>query len=351
MVNPGLRVSERKKRWLDFYDRQCPTRHLFIIHYTPGLGERPWPRDEMRKARINWAWQKYEIQMEQANWLEDDSLPFLDVYTGTELFARAFGCPVSYPHADMPFARPLFDNPIAAGKLKIPGLGSTPLTLLFDIADELRRRAGADALLRMVDVQSPMDIAALIWEKASFFEALIQSPEAVKETADKVRQLLEAFLDEWFRRYGREFIAHYPDYYMSDGITLSEDEIGSVSPGMFNAFFLPELAGLSARYGAIGIHCCANSRHQWQNLKAVPGLRLLNLVQPPEVTRAAYSFFAGHTAQLHAYGGDGPAWDWPAAYPRDARVVMDITAETREQAETISRRLLAQLPMLLTAPD
>jgi hypothetical protein len=95
----------------------------------------------------------------------------------------------------------------------------------------------------------------------------------------------------------------------------------------------------------MGLHCCANARHQWENFKEIPNLRLLNLVQPPDVTREAYRFFAVHTAQLHNYGGDGPAWNWLAAYPAGARVVMDISVETREQALQISQGLLAHLEM------
>ena len=88
----------------------------------------------------------------------------------------------------------------------------------------------------------------------------MESPQAVKELADKVKQLLTAFLDEWFRRYGREHIAHHPDYFMDGGWTVSEDEAGVVNQEMFAEFFLPELNALSDRYGGIGIHCCANSR-------------------------------------------------------------------------------------------
>ena len=152
-----------------------------------------------------------------------------------------------------------------------------------DIADELRRRAGPDALMRLIDVQSPMDIAALVWDKNTFYAALIESPAAVKELAGRVKELLVAFLDRWFARYGGAFMAHYPQYYMSRGLTLSEDEVGAVSPEMFDALFLPELADLSARYDGLGMHCCANARHQWEGFKRIPDLRLLNLVQPMEV--------------------------------------------------------------------
>lgn len=59
-------------------------------------------------------------------------------------------------------------------------------------------------MLCLPDVQTPMDIAALIWDKNYFFAAMIEEPEAVKELAHKVSRLYFAFFDEWFRRYGAE---------------------------------------------------------------------------------------------------------------------------------------------------
>jgi hypothetical protein len=186
-----------------------------------------------------------------------------------------------------------------------------------------------------------MDIAALIWDKNAFYVALRETPEAVVELAAKVRELLTTFLDEWFRRYGSEFIAHYPAYYMPAGLTLSEDEVGAVSSDMFVKYYLPELAELSGRYGGIGMHCCAHARHQWGNFKMIPGLRLLNLVQPNEVLRQAWSFFAGTVPQMHPWSGDGPAWTWPAQYPAGARLVMEAPARTRDEAIELAERLRA----------
>ena len=169
--------------------------------------------------------------------------------------------------------------------------------------------------------------------------ALIDAPEAVLELAGKVTQLLTQFLDEWFSRYGAEFIAHYPAYYMPVGITLSEDEVGSVSTELFEKLFLPELVGLSERYGGIGIHCCANARHQWESLKTIPDLRMLNLVQSEDELRAAYEFFATHVPQMHSWCGDGEPWTWPRQYPEGARVVMQAPAENREEALALADRL------------
>jgi len=86
---------------------------------------------------------------------------------------------------------------------------------------------------------------------------------------------------------------------MPGGLTLSEDEVGAISQRMFDALFMPELAELSARYGGLGMHCCAHARHQWPGFRRIPGLRLLNLVQPAPVIHQAVAFFAG-LPQMHS---------------------------------------------------
>ena len=189
-----------------------------------------------------------------------------------------------------------------------------------------------------------MEIAALIWEKTAFFAAMIDAPEAVRALAHKIHDLLVAFLDEWFSRYGTNYVAHYPDYYMPRGLTLSEDEVGSVSSDMFQEFFLPELNELSGRYGGLGIHSCANARHQWENFLKVRDLMLLNLVQGSDVLREAYAFFGPHTAQMHGWHGDGSPAKSMASYPTGARVVVEVTADTREQAVQQAAALRALCP-------
>ncbi len=277
--------------------------------------------------------------MARAEWLRDDTVPYLDVYTGTEIFAEAFGCEVYRAADNMPFALPLVDCASDASRLAVPDPSATPLAALFDIADELRERAGPEAVMRLVDIQSPMDIAALIWDKNDFYAAMIAEPRAVKDLARKVCDLLTAFLDEWFARYGEEFVAHFPDYYMSRGVTLSEDEVGAVSEEMFVELFEPELVELSHRYGGLGMHSCAYARHQWERFAELPDLRLLNLIQPPGELRDAYDRFANKTTQMHGWTGEGSPWENAAALPEGSRVVIQASAATREDAVRLAQRL------------
>ena len=177
-------IERRKRRWLDFYAGDTDTRILYWIHCFPDLGERPLPNPDLLKERIEWSWRKYQAQCEQLDWLEDDSLPFLDVYTGTEIFAEALGCKVYRPDDNNPFAIPFVHTAQDAERIWTPRLEDTPLMLLFEIADELRRRGGPGALLKMVDMQSPMDIVAQMWDKTELFVAMLETPDAVGEAME-----------------------------------------------------------------------------------------------------------------------------------------------------------------------
>jgi hypothetical protein len=190
-------------------------------------------------------------------------------------------------------------------------------------------------------MQCPLDVAATMWDKMDFYPALVRSPDAVNNLVEKITCLQFAFLDEWFRRYGTEFIAHFPDYYMPRGITLSIDEIGAVSGKMFPQYFLPHLDRFSERYGGLGLHCCANARHQWEPLKQVKGLRLLNISNQSPMVGQAYPFFADFVAQWNYDQSPVPLapLDWLEEIPPKAHVVLDITVESREHALRVSEQV------------
>jgi hypothetical protein len=341
-------MEARKQAWRAFMRPDAPPGFLFVVRYhdhdSVPTAPQPWP--EKAAERIEYKWRAYQRGLERAAVVHDDAVPYLSMVTGTEIFAEAFGCQVHRPTDNMPFALPLIRSAGEVAALKVPELSTSSLAYLFDMADELRRRGGPDAALCMVDIQSPMDIAALIWEKASFYIGLVETPEAVKELAGKVAQLLTTFLDEWFRRYGVEYVAHYPDYYMPRGVTLSEDEVGVVNGEMFDTFFGPELAALSARYGGLGMHCCADARHQWERFRALPGLRLLNLVKPPTrgeaYIRDAYAYFAGTCAQMHmGWTPPGSASGWLQHLPTESRVVLELHAGSESEAVRLADTMQA----------
>lgn len=328
-------LNRRLDRWRKVYDPASAPMALYTIGWYDDVPVPPVLKNNCEERR-EVALRRYEIEVERLDWLHDDTIPCLWPRTGTQQFAEAFGCPVHYYREETnPAARPLIETVEQALKLKTPHWSDTPLVELFEMADWMRERTGPDAIVRTPDIQSPMDVAALIWEKMYFYPALITDPEAVLELIDKAMTLITEFLDDWFARYGTSHVAHFPAYYMEGGLTLSEDEIGVISPEMFEQFCLPTLTALSERYGGIGIHCCADSRHQWANFAKVPGLRLLNLSRPKEQVDEALVFFSEECVQMH----NGEKFFWNNDLPSNARVVMQAGAQSRDRALELSDRM------------
>jgi hypothetical protein len=342
-------IQHRLARWKSFVEGRTGS-FMFHVNFPlpdleAALPPAPplWP--DRASERIERRWAEYEVLRQKAALVDDDRVPYISNITGTEIFAEAFGCAVHRPDDNMPFALPLVRSAAEADRLKAPELSTSSLAYLFDIADELYRRGGPGVVMKPVDIQSPMDIVALIWEKTDLCCAMIDSPDAVKALADKVRCLLVAFFDEWFNRYETTFVAHYPDYVLHGGITMSVDEVGALSPDMFKEFFRDELVSLSEHFGGLGIHCCADARHQWSNFRDLPGLKVINHVAPPTRNAREYLLdalkFYGNTVAQYPGGWtpDGNPETWPMQFPEGSRVIIDVPAEDVSSAATIAGQL------------
>ena len=349
MTKRDKTIEDRLDRWNSFVEGRSGSFMFHVNFSLPDLeAQLPtapplWP--DKARERIEHRWAEYKIMCRKAELVEDDRIPFISNLTGTEIFAEAFGCKVHRPDNNNPFALPFIQSAAQADRVKLPELSMSSLAYLFDIADELYRRGGTDVVMKPVDIQSPMDIVALIWEKTDLFCAMIETPDAVTELAGKVRALLAAFFDEWFKRYGTTFVAHYPDYVMHSGITMSVDEVGSINEDMFRDFFRDELIALSEHFGGLGIHCCSDARHQWHNFRQLPGLKVMNHNAPPtrnarEYLLDAIKFYGDDITQVPVgWTPDGRPETWPMQFPEGARIVFDVLAEDAHTAVEVANRL------------
>ena len=94
------------------------------------------------------------------------------------------------------------------------------------------------------------------------------------------------------------------------------------------------------------MHCCANARHQWEQFRALPGLRLLNLSIPPRMPakyiKEAFGFFAGSCVQMHSgWRPSCPPLEEPGHYPPGSRVVLQFNANSRDEAAALADSLQA----------
>jgi len=251
---------------------------------------------------------QYQARVKSLETFQDDAVPYVSPYTNTGLFAAAFGCPIHVYEgmATNAAARPIVRTAAEADRLAEPSLDAPALWRVFELARLLRRELGPDVPIGVPDIQSPFDIAALIWNKEDFYLAVIDEPAAVKRLVDKCGELLVKFIVRFAREFGEVNFCHCPYAWAPPrlGCWLSEDEVGCVSPRMFDEFCMPWLVDLSRTFGGLFMHCCANADPHYRSFGRIPDLRGLNRVFQSPGPGPAIEAFAGQTVLIQAWSDD-----------------------------------------------
>lgn len=211
----------------------------------------------------------------------DDAVPFLRILTGTHIYAACFGAkPHLYPDNN-PYAEPCVAS--AADADRIPEVtleNARPLMRVLELAAALRREVGPDVTIGPPDLQTGFDTACILWDKTDLFCSMIESPDSVKRLAAKCAGLLRQFIAAYRREFPNTTFGHCPSTWTPPdmGPWVSNDECGAMGADMFEEFCLPELVELSGTFGGIGMHCCANARHQFPLFRRIPNLYAFNRV-------------------------------------------------------------------------
>jgi len=260
--------------------------------------------DEPISSRLDRIERDYENAVRFHEELGDDTVPFVGLMTGTGVHATAFGCPIVPFEGSNPAARPIVRTPAEADALPEPDMWSTGLGKHLELVAAVRERLGPDVPVTGPDMQSPMGIAALVWEKAEFLAAMIQAPDAVHGLVHKCHNLLKTFIIELHKTAPSLAPIHCPAMWAPKefGAALSEDEVGAISRAMYEEFGLWCLIDLSETFGGLFMHCCAAADHQYPAFKKIPNLRGLNRAYQAPGPEPALRAFGDRT--VHMQGVD-----------------------------------------------
>lgn len=256
------------------------------------------------KQWLPWIVAAYHARVKSMELFEDDSVPYACLATHTGVFAAAFGCKVHVYREQVPAcALPCVATAKEADRLPEPTRYGVALERVLELAHLARAALGPEVPISVPDIQSPFDIAALIWKKESMLMAMYDEPESVKRLVDKCHRLLTRFLQEFRRDFPECNFIHCPTAWAPPalGCSLSEDEAGSMSVAMFEEFCLPSLVDLSRSFDGLFMHCCAAADHQYASFRKIPDLRGLNRVFQAPGPLPAIRAFAGRTVLMQAW--------------------------------------------------
>ncbi|MFH0795830.1 MAG: uroporphyrinogen decarboxylase family protein [Candidatus Omnitrophota bacterium] len=267
------------------------------------------------KNWLSWAVTNYESKVKILELFQDDSVPYVNLNTNTGVFASAFGCCLHvYKEDTAACAMPMVETAEEADRLPEPDLNAPAIERFFELANFLRYELGKEVPISVPDVQSPFDIAALVWKKENMMTALYERPDSVLRLVEKCLQLLKIFLRTFIREFPNCNLCHCPTAWAPPefGVWLSEDEAGSISSEMFVKFCLPSLVALSREFGGMFIHCCANADHQYGNFRRIPNLRGLNRYLPKQSggPRAVIEAFSEKTVIMPPFENEQKVYEW-----------------------------------------
>lgn len=251
---------------------------------------------------------------------------------------KAFGCDVHVPPNDNPCALPLVNSAEEADKLTVPDIWKTEcLYRIFELADAVRKELGQDVDLGICDMQTGFDIANLIWEKSDLLCGMLLEPEAVKRLSAKCALVLKTFLIELRKEFPTMTPNHCPGNWTPPelGPWVSNDEVGTMSPEMFEEFCLPELNDLSETFGGIGMHCCADAEHQFPSFKKIKNFYAFNRVKAKQGYLPLLDYFAGPESPVHclAWLSDREIEELITKAPVGTRFIF-VKTDTGDETET-----------------
>ncbi len=331
--------SEKNKQFLTELFTGSAKRHAIIMNHPMEpypFYEGDYTLDKVPLQKwIDRYLRDYEAQLKWHEELGDDAVPNMRLQSNTGIFAACFGCEIHVYEDSPSMARPLVTTPEEADRLPQPGVNSQPFERFFKLTEELEKRVGPEVSLSAPDIQSPFDIAAIVWNKQDLYMAMYDNPGAVKRLTEKCHILLEQFLKEFIRRHPNCNLDYYPNAWAPPelGVWLSEDEPGAMTPAMFEEFCLPSLIRLSKTFGGLFMHCCAAADHQYENFKKIPNFRGLQRVYQAPGPLPAIKAFSGETVLIQVVSEEEEAHDFLAMAQPDTRYLFNFNSMSLDEAK------------------
>ncbi len=212
-----------------------------------------------------------------------DTLPNLEPWFGTGLFAEAFGCRYFWREGDAPAVHYAYHTIDEIREITKPDISSGKIfALILAAIAYFKERTQGRLPMCLTDTQSASDTATLILDASEFFIACYTDPGI----AHRFLQIINDLTIEFSRKQaeaigdclvlpGRIIAASLPASQGGTGITIADDNLAVASPKINAEFFLPLDDQIGQAFGGAAIHSCGNWGHtipllrRWKNLTMI----------------------------------------------------------------------------------
>ncbi|MDD2710351.1 MAG: uroporphyrinogen decarboxylase family protein [Verrucomicrobiae bacterium] len=195
----------------------------------------------------------------------------------TCFFPLALGCKPTRTSQGTPWIEKMIRDPAQVLDLIPPKING-------EFAGEILRRASKlvedlppDGQIRILDVQSPLGVAELMWDH-SFYFALVEHPDAVHELLGKITRFIIDFVKAFQQIAGARLNpCGFPKLWSDGpGTMVADDTMSLVSPEMHREFSVPYLNQLAAECGPLYYHSCTWRAPYFDNIRQIKNVRAYN---------------------------------------------------------------------------
>lgn len=213
--------------------------------------------------------------------IPSDTLPHLEPWFGTGVYAEAFGCEYFWRQDESPAVRYAYKTLDEVKQIKKPSWrDGTIFKMVLDAIAMFKDRTEGRLPIALTDTQSAHDTATLILDATEVFVASYSDPETLRHFLGVINSLIIEFSRVQAERIG-DCLA-LPGHIMScsavkgKGISISDDNLAVASPKVNEEFLLPYDDQLGEAFGGVAIHSCGNWGHSMNLVAKMKNIMMID---------------------------------------------------------------------------
>lgn len=218
---------------------------------------------------------------EKALDIKSDSLPYLEPWFGTGLYANAFGCEYFWRQGDSPACHYKYKKIEDIFDVPTPDISQNPIfKMVLDAIEYFKDKTQSKLPICITDTQSPHDTATMIVDACEVFMASYSCPDQLRDFLQKITDLVIEFSNKQAGLIGECMSS--PGHLMShsgtflEGMSISDDNLAVASPAVNKDFLLPFDEQIGKAMGSLALHSCGRWSHTMPEVAKMQSVKMID---------------------------------------------------------------------------
>ena len=212
-----------------------------------------------------------------------DYIPYIEPWHCMGVYANAFGCQIKWYDDKDPDTINVIDKPEEVYNLKPNLQNSELINMTLDTIKYFQDKVGTDIPITTCDPNGPLLCASLILKTDVFLMSLILNPKEMHHLVDLTTKVFIEFYQKQLDLIRNPAFPGHCYVFSKNvkGITVCEDNLPQIPPGIFEEFGVPALEKIAEKFDGVYVHSCGNWTHNIDVVLKIKGLKGINFHSSP----------------------------------------------------------------------